>query len=62
MNNAITLNKGAGLYFHSMGDTHIEGFGKKGKTIETIPCKPFSEDAILYFILDQFGKRFTRTY
>ena len=55
-NNAITLNKGAGLYFHPMGDTHIEGFGKKGKTIETIENKPFSEDAVLYFILDQFGK------
>ena len=55
-NNAITLNKGAGLYFHSMGDKHIEGFGKKGKTIETIANTPFSEDAILYFILDQFGK------
>jgi len=55
-NNAITLNKGAGLYFHSMGDKHIEGFGKKGKTIETIANKAFSEDAILYFILDQFAK------
>jgi len=55
-NNAITINKGAGLYFHSMGDKHIEGFGKKGKTIETIVNKPFSEDSILYFILDQFGK------
>ena len=55
-NNAITMNKGAGLYFHSMGDTHIEGFGKKGKTIETIVNKPLTEDAVLYFILDQFGK------
>ena len=55
-NNAITINKGAGLYFHSMGDTHIEGFGKKGKNIETIINKPFSENAILYFILDKFGK------
>lgn len=55
-NNAIKLNKGAGLYFHSMGDKHIEGFGKKGKTIETIANIPFSEDSILYFILDQFGK------
>ena len=55
-NNAITMNKGAGLYFHSLGDTHIEGFGKKGKTIETIVNKPFTEDAVLYFILDQFGK------
>jgi len=55
-NNAITMNKGAGLYFHPMGDAHIEGFGKKGKTIETIASNPLSEDAILYFILDQFGK------
>ncbi len=55
-NNAITMNKGAGLYFHCMGDTHIEGFGKKGKNIETVISKPLSEDAILYFILDKFGK------
>ncbi len=55
-NNAISINKGAGLYFHSMEDKHIEGFGKKGKTIETIANIPFSEDSILYFILDQFGK------
>ncbi len=54
-NNAITINKGAGLYFHPMGDTHIEGFGKKGKTIETIANKVYSEDAVLYLILDQFG-------
>jgi len=54
-NNAVTINKGAGLYFHSMGDKHIEGFGKKGKNIETVANIPFSEDAILYFILDQFA-------
>lgn len=55
-NNAISMNKGAGLYFHSLGDTHIDGLGKKGKTIETIANKPYSEDAVLMFILDQFGK------
>jgi len=55
-NNAITMNKGVGIYFHCLGDTHIEGFGKKGKNIETVINKPFSEDAILYLILDQFGK------
>ncbi|MGK0255520.1 MAG: NADH-quinone oxidoreductase subunit G, partial [Arcobacteraceae bacterium] len=55
-NNAIKLNKGAGLYFHSMGDLHIERFGKKGKSIETIANTPFSEDSVLYFILDQFGR------
>ena len=54
-NNAITMNKGAGLYFHPMGDKHVEGFGKPGKTIQTVSNKPLSEDAILYFILDKFG-------
>ncbi len=55
-NNAIGMNKGAGLYFHPMGDKHIEGLGKKGKTIETIATNPLSEEAVLYFILDQFGE------
>ncbi len=54
-NNAITMNKASGIYFHAMGDTHIEGFGKKGKNIATAINKPFSEDAILYLILDIFG-------
>jgi NADH-quinone oxidoreductase subunit G len=55
-NNAIGMNKGAGIYFHPMGDKHIEGLGKKGKTIETIASNPLSEEAVLYFILDQFGE------
>ena len=54
-NNAITINKAFGVYFHPMGDKHIEGFGKLGKNIITANNKPFSEDAILYFILDHFG-------
>jgi len=52
-NNALTMNKGAGLYFHPMGDTHIKGFSKN---IETIASNVLSEEAILYFILDKFGK------
>lgn len=55
-NNAITLNKGAGLYFHPIADPHIEGFGKKGKTIETIAHRPMNEEAILFLMLDLFGK------
>ncbi|MCI0500631.1 MAG: NADH-quinone oxidoreductase subunit G [Epsilonproteobacteria bacterium] len=55
-NNSISLNKGAGLYFHPLGDKTVEDFGKKGKTIETVFHAPLSEDAILYLILDQFGK------
>ncbi len=55
-NNAITINKGAGLYFHPLKDTTVEGFGKKGKTIETIFHNPSANEAILYFVLDQFGE------
>lgn len=55
-NNSISLNKGAGLYFHPLGDSTVEGFGKKGKTIETIFHAPLSEEAILYLILDVFGR------
>lgn len=55
-NNSISMNKGAGLYFHPMNDTTVENFGKKGKTIEVIQNNPLSEEAILYFILDLFGK------
>jgi len=55
-NNAISINKGAGLYFHPLNDKSVERFGKKGKTIETIFHAPMAEEAVLYFILDQFGK------
>ena len=55
-NNSISINKGAGLYFHPLNDTTIEGFGKKSKTIETIFHTPLAEEAVLFFILDQFGK------
>lgn len=55
-NNSISLNKGSGLYFHPLGDSTVEGFGKKGKTIETIFHAPLCEEAILYLILDIFGK------
>jgi len=55
-NNAITVNKGAGLYFHPMGDPIVEAFGKKGKSIETVYHKPLAEESILYLILDLFGK------
>jgi NADH-quinone oxidoreductase subunit G len=55
-NNALKMNKAAGLYFHPLEDTTVAGFGKKGKTIETIFHKPGTEEAVLYFILDQFGK------
>ncbi len=55
-NNALVVKKGVGLYFHPLGDTHIENFGKKGKTIETIAYPPLKEEAILFLILELFGK------
>jgi NADH-quinone oxidoreductase subunit G len=58
-NNAISMNKGSGLYFHPMGDPVVEGFGKKGKTIETIYHKPLAEEAVLYLILDLFANKQT---
>ena len=60
-NNAISMNKGAGLYFHPIGDPIVEGFGKKGKTIETIAHNPLAEESVLYFILDQFGENLPET-
>lgn len=56
-NNAISLNKGAGLYFHPVNDVTVEGFGKKGKNIETIQYQPNSEEAVLYALLDLFAPR-----
>lgn len=55
-NNSVIMNKGAGLYFHPVADPIMEGIGKKGKTTEFVYHKPNSEEAVLYFILDQFGK------
>lgn len=52
-NNALTVNKGAGLYFHPVGDEVIEGLSK---SIMPIYHKPMVEEAILYLILDLFGK------
>lgn len=55
-NNSILMNKGAGLYFHPVGDPIMESIGKKGKTTEFVYHKPLAEESVLYFILDQFGK------
>ena len=54
-NNPITINKGAGLYFHPVADPIMEKIGKKGKTTEFIYHDPMVEEAILYFILYKFG-------
>ena len=55
-NNSVIMNKGSGLYFHPIADPIMEGVGKKGKTTEFVYHKPMSEESILYFILEKFGK------
>lgn len=55
-NNSVVMNKGAGLYFHPIGDPVMEKIGKKGKTTDFIYHAPMAEEAVLYFILYKFGK------
>lgn len=55
-NNSVTMNKGAGLYFHPIADSVMEKIGKKGKTTDFIYHEPMIEEFILYFILYKFGK------
>ncbi|WP_345985215.1 NADH-quinone oxidoreductase subunit G [Sulfurimonas sp. HSL-1656] len=53
-NNAIKMNKGAGIYFHPLADPVIEGIGKG---VFTAYHKPLREEAALYLILDLFGDK-----
>ena len=53
-NNAIKMNKGAGLYFHPVKDPVVEGFGKN---LISIQHKPGLEEAAMYLILDLFGDK-----
>ena len=53
INNALTMNKGAGLYFHPTGDNVVEKFAKN---MMTIAHKPGAEEHILAFVLDYFSK------
>lgn len=54
LNNSLTINKGAGLYFHPLKDPIIDGLGKN---IMSISHKPLQEEAVLYLILDLFGDK-----
>ena len=53
-NNVQKLNKGAGLYFHPVGDTLIPTFGKN---VECFTHKPGLEEAALYLVLDLFADK-----
>jgi len=53
-NNIQKMNKGAGLYFHPVGDNLIASLGKN---VECFAHKPGLEEAVLYLVLDLFAKR-----
>ncbi len=53
-NNVQKMNKGAGLYFHPIGDTLIPSFGK---SVECFTHKPGLEEAALYLVLDLFADK-----
>ena len=53
-NNVQKMNKGAGLYFHPVGDTLIPTFGKN---VEVFNHKVGLEEAALYLVLDLFADK-----
>jgi NADH-quinone oxidoreductase subunit G len=54
LNNSMTVNKGAGIYFHPVSDPIIEGLGK---SIMSVKHAPLQEEAVLYLLLDLFGDK-----
>ncbi|HEX5710711.1 MAG TPA: NADH-quinone oxidoreductase subunit G, partial [Sulfuricurvum sp.] len=54
MNNALSMNKGAGLYFHPINDPVIEDMSKN---VTQINHSPMMEEAALYLMLDLFGDK-----
>ena len=53
-NNVQKMNKGAGLYFHPVGDTLVPTFGKN---VELFTHKAGLEEAALYLVLDLFADK-----
>jgi NADH-quinone oxidoreductase subunit G len=53
-NNSMTMNKGAGLYFHPLADPVIE---QMGKSVMSITHAPLQEEAALYLMLDLFADK-----
>ena len=54
INNAMKMNKGAGLYIHPVKDTVLEGFSKN---LVAMTNKIGSEEAVMYLILDLFADK-----
>jgi len=53
-NNSMTMNKGAGLYFHPVSDPIVDGMGK---SVMSIGHAPLQEEAVLYLVLDLFADK-----
>ena len=49
----MAMNKGAGVYFHPLGDSVVKGYGKN---ILCVQNKPLSEEAVLFWVLSRFGE------
>jgi NADH-quinone oxidoreductase subunit G len=54
LNNSMSVNKGAGLYFHPVKDPVVEGLGK---SIMTAYHAPLQEEVVLYLVLDLFADK-----
>ncbi|MBD3805761.1 NADH-quinone oxidoreductase subunit G [Sulfuricurvum sp.] len=54
MNNALSMNKGSGLYFHPISDPVICNMSKN---VTQIQHSPMMEEAVLYLMLDLFGDK-----
>jgi NADH-quinone oxidoreductase subunit G len=54
LNNSMTVNKGAGIYFHPVKDPIIEGLAKG---MMTVTHAPLQEEAALYLVLDLFADK-----
>ncbi len=53
-NNSMKMNKGAGLYFHPVGDKLIDDMGK---SVLSVTYAPLREEAVLYLLLDLFADK-----
>ncbi len=54
LNNALTMNKGAGIYFHPIVDPVVDGYSKN---MLCVNHKAGVEESILYLLLDLFGDK-----
>ena len=54
LNNSLSVNKGAGLYFHPVADPVVSGISKN---LVSIHHKPLQEESVLFLLLDLFADK-----